>query len=111
MQGGTVIIQYNTSRNFDSSILAPYRINISRERVTDENAYVTILNKEHVLFKEPNKITGIDFNDWVQERGLYFANSWDKRYEALFSMSDEGESEKEAYLSPTAEKVNLFLQD
>ena len=98
MQGGTVIIQYNTSRNFDSSILAPFRINISRERVTDENAHVTILNKEHILLKEPNKITEIDFNDWVQERGLYFANSWDKRYEALFSMNDKGESEKKGSL-------------
>ena len=67
-------------------------------RVTDENAHVTILNKEHILLKEPNKITEIDFNDWVQERGLYFANSWDKRYEALLSMSDKDESEKKGSL-------------
>ena len=46
MQGGT-IIQYNTSRNFDSQS-APFRC-ISRERVTDENAHVTILNKELIL--------------------------------------------------------------
>ena len=109
MQGGTVIVQYNTSRNFDSTILAPFRINISRDRVTDENAPVTILNKEHIILKEPNKITEIDFNDWVQERGLYFASSWDNRYEELFSMSDKGESEKKGSLLVTDYGKGKFI--
>ena len=90
-QGGTVIIQYNTSRGFDSSIMSPYLIKLSRDRVTDENADVIFLKKDHPLLNEPNKITEEDFKGWVQERGLYFANEWDERYQPLFSMSDKGE--------------------
>ena len=97
-QGGTVIIQYNTSRGFDSSIMSPYLIKISRDRVTDENADVSFLKKDHPLLKEPNKITEEDFNGWVQERGLYFANDWDSRYEPLLSMNDKDETPKKGSL-------------
>ena len=93
-KGGTVVVQYNTSRGFDSSLLAPYPIQLSRDRVTDENAEVRFLEKEHPLLNEPNKITTEDFQGWVQERGLYFANRWDDRYQPLFSMNDKGESQK-----------------
>jgi hypothetical protein len=93
-QGGTVIVQYNTSRGLDSTLLAPYPLQLSRDRVTDENAEVRFLKKEHPLLTEPNKITTADFQGWVQERGLYFANLWDDRYQPLFSMNDKGESQK-----------------
>jgi hypothetical protein len=97
-QGGTVIIQYNTSRGFDSSIMSPYLIKLSRDRVTDENADVVFLKKDHPLLNEPNKITEKDFKGWVQERGLYFANEWDERYQSLFSMSDKGEKSNKGSL-------------
>jgi len=97
-QGGTVIIQYNTSRGFDSSIMSPYLIKLSRDRVTDENADVIFLKKDHPLLNEPNKITEKDFKGWVQERGLYFANEWDERYQSLFSMSDKGEKSNKGSL-------------
>ena len=90
-QGGTVIIQYNTSRGFDSSIMSPYLIKLSRDRVTDENADVSFLKKDHPLLNEPNKITKEDFKGWVQERGLYFASEWDERYQPIFTMNDKGE--------------------
>ena len=93
-QGGTVVVQYNTSSGLDSSLLAPYPLQLSRDRVTDENAEVRFLKKEHPLLTEPNKITTADFQGWVQERGLYFANRWDDRYQPLFSMNDKGESQK-----------------
>ena len=93
-QGGTVVVQYNTSRGLDSTLLAPYPLQLSRDRVTDENAEVRFLKKEHPLLTEPNKITTADFQGWVQERGLYFANRWDDRYQPLFSMNDKGESQK-----------------
>ena len=97
-QGGTVIIQYNTSRGFDSSIMSPYLIKISRDRVTDENADVSFLKKDHPLLNEPNKITEEDFKGWVQERGLYFANDWDSKYEPLLSMNDKDETQKKGSL-------------
>jgi hypothetical protein len=90
-QGGTVIIQYNTSRGFDSSIMSPYLIKLSRDRVTDENTDVGFLKKDHPILNEPNKITKEDFKGWVQERGLYFASEWDERYQPLFTMNDKGE--------------------
>ena len=83
-KGGTLIVQYNTSRELDSSIVAPYPINLSRDRVTDENAVVKFLIKDHPILNHPNKISSKDFEGWVQERGLYFPRSWDKKYEASF---------------------------
>ena len=97
-QGGTIIIQYNTSRGLDSSIISPYLIKLSRDRVTDENAIVYFLKKDHPLLNVPNKITQEDFKGWVQERGLYFADSWDERYQPLLSMKDKGEQSKRGSL-------------
>ena len=39
----------------------------------------------------PNKITAADFEGWVQERGLYYANPWDPRYAAPLAANDPGE--------------------
>ena len=97
-KGGTLIVQYNTSRGLDSSIVAPYPINISRDRVTDENADVKFLIKDHPILNHPNKISSKDFEGWVQERGLYFPKVWDKKYQAIFSMSDRGEEERKGSL-------------
>ena len=97
-QGGTVIVQYNTSRGLDSSIIAPYAINLSRDRVTDEDSEVRFLKPKHPILNTPNKISSKDFEGWVQERGLYFANNWDNRFSALLSMNDKGESPKKGSL-------------
>ncbi|QMU64926.1 MAG: LmbE family protein [Flavobacteriaceae bacterium] len=95
-KGGNMIVQYNTSRRVD--VGAPYELNLSRDRVTDENAKVTILEKNHSLLNFPNKISENDFNGWVQERGLYFPNRWGKAYTSVLSMSDKGESPKQGSL-------------
>lgn len=99
-QGGTLITQYNT--NFDLEIdkdkFSPYPINMSRDRVTEENSEVRVLAPDHPALNFPNKITGEDFNGWVQERGLYFPDKWDPAYTALFSMNDTGESPKNGSL-------------
>jgi hypothetical protein len=97
-QGGTLIVQYNTSRGLDNQIVAPYPLTFSSDRVTDENAKVTFLEPNHPLLNSPNKITVYDFEGWVQERGLYFANSWDQEFKPLFSMQDSGETAKEGSL-------------
>ncbi|MDZ4714148.1 MAG: PIG-L family deacetylase [Cytophagales bacterium] len=91
--GGTLISQYNTSNDFeiDKDKFAPYPLNISRERVTEENSEVRILAPGHPALNYPNKITAEDFNGWVQERGLYFPDKWDPAYTALLSLNDTGE--------------------
>ena len=89
--GGNVIVQYNTSRNLDVNKFSPYSFQLSRNRVSQENAAVRIINSKHPALNYPNKITLDDFNGWVQERGLYFPNSWSQEYETIISSNDEGE--------------------
>ena len=90
-QGGTVITQYNTSMRGQPEI-GPYPFQISRDRVTVEDAEVRILAPNHPLIDGPNKITEKDFEGWVQERGLYFPNEWDDRYTAILSSNDPGDT-------------------
>lgn len=93
--GGNLIIQYNTSRGVVADIPKPYPFELSRDRVTEEEADVTILKKDHPLLKFPNQITTDDFKNWVQEFGLYFPDKVDEHYEKILSMHDTGESPKE----------------
>ncbi len=97
-EGGNLIVQYNTNRRLKVDDLAPYHLQLSRDRVTDENASVTILNPNHALLNFPNKITSQDFEGWVQERGLYFPNEWSEEFTPLLAMNDIGESSKEGSL-------------
>ncbi len=96
--GGTVIVQYNVSRGLVVNQIAPYNLNISRERVTEEDAEVRFLAPDHPILNTPNKITSVDFDGWVQERGLYFADSWAEEFTPVLSMNDTNESPKEGSL-------------
>ncbi len=96
-QGGNCIVQYNT-RDIKVKDFFPYKINVSRDRVADETAAVTILDKKHQVFNYPNKISTKDFDNWVQERGLYFPNEWDDAFVPVLSMHDEGETPKKGSL-------------
>lgn len=95
--GGNLLVQYNTSRG-GVDVGAPYPLNLSRDRVTDENATVKILEKDHTVINFPNKITQKDFEGWVQERGLYFPNTWSSEYTPILSMNDKGETLKKGSL-------------
>ena len=94
--GGNLVVQYNTSNRLSkvSGPIGPYPFDISSDRVTDENAAVTVALPAHRLLHSPNRITDADFTGWVQERGLYFADKWADKYEAPLSMHDPGEAEK-----------------
>ena len=91
--GGTMLVQYNTSFRLKVPMneLAPYPIKLSRDRVSVEEAEVRFLKPNHAVLNWPNKITPKDFEGWVQERGLYFPNEWDDQYEAILSANDPGE--------------------
>lgn len=90
--GGTVIVQYNTAHRLKTKDLGPFPFKLSRKRVSTEEAEVRILKPDHSVINYPNKITSADFDGWVQERGLYFPDEWDERYEAILSSNDPGES-------------------
>ena len=89
--GGLAIAQYNTLADLKTNQLGPYPLEISRDRVTDENAQVRVLAPNHPLMKVPNKITPKDFDGWVQERGLYFPNKWDPAWTPILSCNDPKE--------------------
>lgn len=88
--GGVVVAQYNTS-DLKSKDIGPAPLEVSRDRVTDENAEVRILAPEHPVLNRPNKITADDFHGWVQERGLYFPNKWDAAWTPILSSNDPDE--------------------
>ena len=98
--GGTLVVQYNTSNDIemDKDKFSPYPLTLSRDRVTQENSEVRILKPDHPALNYPNKITSKDFEGWVQERGLYFPNQWSEEYDALLSMNDRGEPERNGSL-------------
>ena len=93
-KGGNLLIQYNTTRNLLTNKLTPFYLSLSRDRVTEENSTVKILNPLHRALNFPHKITSEDFENWVQERGLYFPSKWDKNFTPILSMNDKNENEK-----------------
>ncbi|WP_224491062.1 PIG-L family deacetylase [Robertkochia flava] len=91
--GGTLVIQYNTAgrRGFNVPNLSPYDLQLSRTRITDENSPVEFLAPDHPVLSYPNKIDKQDFEGWVQERGLYFPDTWSEEFTPVLSLSDPGE--------------------
>jgi len=91
--GGTLVVQYNTGvGDFNSGHFAPYSAELSRARVSVEEAPVDILAPEDGVFHYPNEITAHDFDGWVQERGLYFMDKWDEHFKPLLACHDPGEA-------------------
>lgn len=96
--GGTLVMQYNNDVRLDAAMFAPFPLTLSRERVSQEDAAVRFLAKDHPVLNTPNKITPKDFEGWVQERGLYFPDSWDENYVPILSMNDEGQEASDGSL-------------
>ncbi len=92
-KGGTLVVQYNTGGRNGLVVdnIAPYSLDISGERVTDEQSDIQFLDPQHILLNTPNKIEKKDFEGWVQERGLYFPRSWAPQFSPVLSMKDPGE--------------------
>jgi LmbE family N-acetylglucosaminyl deacetylase len=91
--GGTLIDQYNTTWGLPLESIGPYPFKISHDRVSVEGAPVQFVNPQSPLLNYPNKITMEDFDGWIQERGLYFANKWDStHYQPILTSHDPGET-------------------
>ncbi len=100
--GGTVVVQYNKFE-FNDAQWGPYPIEVSRNRVTVEEAPMRILDPEHPVFNFPNQVTEADWNDWVQERGTYFIGNKDERYVDLLASEDPWEYN-------AGEKQGIFVE-
>jgi len=90
-KGGTLVVQYQLS-GYTQQGLAPFPAR-QGPRVSDENAKVTILDPTHAIFNVPNKITGADFEGWIQERNLYNFATMDPKYTGLLEAHDTNEAE------------------
>jgi LmbE family N-acetylglucosaminyl deacetylase len=89
--GGNVVVQYNKPNGLQTNKIAPFDLRVGPDRVTDKDSKMTFLAPDHPAMNTPNKITAADFEGWVQERGLYFASSWDKRFTPLVACNDPGD--------------------
>jgi hypothetical protein len=99
LNGGTLVVQYNSGvGDFNSGKFTPYPAQASRARVSVEEAPVELLAPNDGIFHYPNEITAKDFDGWVQERGLYFMESWDNHFKPLLACNDPGESSQKGGL-------------
>ncbi|MCL4856285.1 MAG: PIG-L family deacetylase [Flavobacteriales bacterium] len=96
--GGNLIVQYNTSHQIKAEKFAPFPLKVGRDRVTDEYSEVRFLQPKHNVLNKPNTLTANDFENWTQERGLYFPSEWDSKFDAILSMNDKNEKPKDSAL-------------
>jgi hypothetical protein len=91
-RGGTLVVQYGQYEMTRPGMM-PYPITIDRphDRVTHEEAPVTILEENATILRTPNRISQHDFTNWVQERSLYMPHTFDERYAPVIAISDPGE--------------------
>ena len=90
--GGHLIIQYNTAtRDQVTDHMGPVPFKLGRDRVTVEETPATFLAPEHPMMTYPNALSQVDFEGWVQERGLYFSSEWDAAFTPLIEWADPGE--------------------
>jgi LmbE family N-acetylglucosaminyl deacetylase len=96
--GGNVLVQYETSGL--TSADAPYPLSLGdAEKVVDETDPVQLLAPSNPLLTTPNPITSADFDNWIEERGHGFLDTWDAHYTALTDVHDPGGPETAAQLS------------
>ncbi|WP_445508972.1 NEW3 domain-containing protein [Rossellomorea marisflavi] len=114
-EGGHLVVQYHKPNDrWDAATTAPYPLTIGnpsiRWRVTDENADVELLKPESSLFSYPNVLSKNDWDNWVQERGLYYPMDWDSRYETFVRMNDPGEESFDGgiLMAPYGEGTYLY---
>lgn len=91
--GGTLLVQYQKLEfNGDSPAASPFAplpaARVGRGRITDETADVVLDQPLHSIFRTPNLIGPADWDDWVQERGLYFLEFDGEGYQNLVTMED-----------------------
>jgi hypothetical protein len=91
--GGHLIVLFQTPE-FIPDRMAPYPALLpgNSEEVSEENSPVKILDVKHRVLNYPNKITFVDFENWVEQRGSKFFSKWDSSYTPLISTYDVGQS-------------------
>jgi LmbE family N-acetylglucosaminyl deacetylase len=109
--GGNYVVQYNTASFLGpmKSSMSPYPLLVTRNRITKEEAKPNFLQPNHVLFNHPNKISDKDFEDWIQERSIYTAETNDPHFEFPLGFSDPNESENKGNIAVTKYGKGQFI--
>jgi LmbE family N-acetylglucosaminyl deacetylase len=92
-RGGRLVVQYQQHAYFNGGH-PPVPMSLAQrghDRVTDETAAIRVLRPDRPPFSGPHTITDADWDGWVQERGLYFATTWDPAWQPFLETSDPGE--------------------
>ena len=93
--GGIMLVQYNTNNGagpMRKGKIGPYDFTIANTRTTNEESEAHFLDAKHPLMNYPNKITAKDFDGWIQERGIYYANNFSTNYTPLIGFKDFDET-------------------
>ncbi|HEY0997373.1 MAG TPA: PIG-L family deacetylase [Gemmatimonadaceae bacterium] len=91
--GGTVVMQYGQQEMQRPGFL-PYPVTIAprtADRVTDENAAVTVLDPAAKVLTWPNRIGDADWANWIQERAVYMPRTFDPAWKPVIEMHDPDE--------------------
>ena len=109
--GGNYVVQYNTASFLGpmKSSMSPYPLQVTRNRITKEEAKPVFLITNHAFFTKPNKISDVDFNDWIQERSIYTAETNDPHFEFPLGFSDPNESENKGNIAVTKYWKGQFI--
>lgn len=109
--GGNYVVQYNTASFLGpmKSSMSPYPLQVTRNRITKEEAKPNFLLPNHALLNSPNKITEKDFNDWIQERSIYTAETNDTHFEFPLGFSDPNEAENKGHIAVTKFGKGQFI--
>jgi hypothetical protein len=109
--GGLVLVQYQQYAWIEGGH-APFGLTIARPhgRVTDESSPVRLLHPEHAVLQHPNAIGEADWQGWVQERGLYFADTWAEPFQPLLALQDPGQPEQlgSLLIAPVGEGTYVY---
>jgi LmbE family N-acetylglucosaminyl deacetylase len=107
--GGNLLVQYNNNNGLVTKQIGPYPFRPVNQRVTDEDAKVTVLDKQNPVLNYPNPITQDDFKGWIQERGLYFVGDIDPNYKQVLQMNDPDEAPNNGSLITTSYGEGRFI--
>lgn len=88
--GGNLVVMYQREAEWKPEY-APAPFQITRRRVCDEEAPVTILAPDHPLLTTPNVIGEGDWRDWKQERAVYVPGDVPADYVQLLASGDPDE--------------------
>jgi hypothetical protein len=91
--GGHLLVLFQTPEFVPERMAAyPGLLPGNSEEISEENSPVKILKPTHPVLNFPNKITLVDFDSWVEQRGSKFFSKWDTAYVPIISTNDIGQA-------------------